>query len=164
VTAAVAASGLVRGAFRFFGFLPRAGTARAEALAALVATPEPVVLFEAPQRMGATLEELALLCPKRDLFVAREMTKMHEEFLRGSVAELAAARREWQGEITLVLGSDVNADQHPVDEVELTARIADAVGRGETARMAATRIAAWSGRPRREIYARLVEAARKDSR
>ena len=96
--------------------------------------------------------------------MAREMTKMHEELVRGSVAELAAARREWLGEITLVLGSDVNANQHPVDESELTARIAEAVGRGETARTAATRIAAWSGRPRREIYARLLEAARKDSR
>jgi 16S rRNA (cytidine1402-2'-O)-methyltransferase len=162
VTTAVGASGLVHGGFRFFGFLPRAGTARNDALAALVATREPVVFFEAPQRMAATLEELAGLCPEREMCVAREMTKVHEEFLRGRVREIAAAgSREWLGEITVVLGADEGAMGEAVSDAEIDLRIVEAVSRGETAKTAATRIAAWSGRPRREIYARVVEAMGK---
>lgn len=158
VTAAVAASGLVRGGFRFFGFLPRAGTARSEALAALVATREPVVVFEAPHRMADTLNELLALCPERAICVAREMTKVHEEFVRGTVSSLASPAREWLGEITIVLGADENATAKEVTEEEIEGRIADAAERGETAKTAAIRIAAWSGRTRREIYARMVEA------
>ena len=161
VTAAVGVSGLVRGGFRFFGFLPRGGTARGEALATLVATREPVVFFEAPQRMAATLEELAALCPEREMCVAREMTKMHEEFARGRVRELAAAPREWLGEITVVLGVDEAAAAGEVTDAQVEARISEAVARGETAKTAATRIAAWSGRPRREIYARMLAATGK---
>jgi 16S rRNA (cytidine1402-2'-O)-methyltransferase len=161
VTAAVGASGVVSGPFRFFGFLPRAGAARADALSTVASTPEPVVLFEAPQRMAATLTELAQVCPERTLVVAREMTKMHEEFVRGTVAELAEPARDWRGEITLVLGADADASKQDVGDDEVDARIVDALSRGETAKTAAIRIAAWSGRPRKEIYVRLLQAAGK---
>jgi 16S rRNA (cytidine1402-2'-O)-methyltransferase len=159
VTTAVGASGMVRGAFRFFGFLPRAGTARADALSTVVATPEPVVIFEAPQRIAETLRELAMLCPSRPAFVAREMTKIHEEFMRGTVEEIARVEREWLGEITLVLGADLEATaSKEVGDDQIEARVLEAVERGETAKTAAIRIAAWSGRRRKEIYERVVKA------
>ena len=160
VTTAIAASGLAEGGFRFFGFLPRAGSARADALAAVLSTPEAVVFFEAPTRVAATLGELAALCPERRLVVAREMTKMHEELLRGTVSEIAAREsdREWLGEVTLVLGTDPHAGAGAkVDDERVEARIREELGRGETAKTVAQRVAAWSGRSRREIYERVLD-------
>ncbi|HEY3595527.1 MAG TPA: 16S rRNA (cytidine(1402)-2'-O)-methyltransferase [Polyangiaceae bacterium] len=167
VTAAVGASGMVRGGFRFFGFLPRAGAARAEALSTVVATPEPVVLFESPQRMAETLNELALLCPLRALCVGREMTKMHEEFVRGTVEEVAREflHREWIGEVTMVLAADEGASAAgPVAEEDIDARVREAVDRGEAAKTAAIRIAAWSGRRRKEIYEKVVRETEERKR
>ena len=166
VTAAIAASGLADGGFRFFGFLPRGGSARADALGAVLATPETVVFFEAPTRVRATLEELAALCPDRSLVIAREMTKLHEELLRGTVGSLAATERdrEWLGEVTIVLGADATAGAGAkVDDVAIDLRIREELARGETGKTVAQRVAAWSGRSRREIYDRvLVEKARAE--
>jgi 16S rRNA (cytidine1402-2'-O)-methyltransferase len=157
LTTAIAASGLVGGGFRFFGFLPRAGSARANALAALLATPEAAVLFESPQRLEATLTELAELCPQRSLVVAREMTKVHEEFVRGTVSEIAAQKREWLGEATLVLGPDSGAvARAPVGDAEIDERIDQELARGESSKNVAQRVAAWSGRSRKEIYQRVL--------
>ncbi len=166
VTTAIAASGLGDGAFRFFGFLPRSGTARADVIATILATPEAAVLFEAPTRIAATLTELAALCPDRGAVIGREMTKLHEEFLRGTVASLATTERdrEWLGEITMVLGPDANAGSaREIDDARVEARIRDELLRGETAKTIAQRVAAWSGRPRREIYQRVIAAQPKDS-
>jgi 16S rRNA (cytidine1402-2'-O)-methyltransferase len=160
VTAAIAASGLADGGFRFFGFLPRGGSARADALTAVLATPEAVVFFEAPTRVAATLGELAALCPARPLVVAREMTKLHEELLRGTVAEIAAREsdREWLGEVTLVLGADSEAGAGAkIDDERVEARIREELARGETAKTVAQRVAAWAGRSRREIYERVLD-------
>ncbi len=157
VTAAVAASGLVNGGFRFYGFLPRGGAARADALASLLSTREAVVFFESPQRLAATLAELAEHCPQRSLVVAREMTKIHEEFVRGTVADIAARPRDWLGEVTLVLGPDAGAGApRAVGDDEIDERIAAELGRGDGAREIAQRVAAWSGRARREIYGRVL--------
>ncbi|HKQ71469.1 MAG TPA: 16S rRNA (cytidine(1402)-2'-O)-methyltransferase [Polyangiaceae bacterium] len=162
VTAAVAASGLVTGGFRFFGFLPRAGAARADALTTLLATPEAVVLFESPQRLSETMRELSALCPERPAVIAREMTKMHEEFLRGRVGELAAEPREWLGEITIVLGPDASAQAAPkIGESDIDRRIEEELARGEGSKGIAQRVAAWSGRSRREIYERVLAAKGK---
>ncbi|MEZ4315041.1 MAG: ribosomal RNA small subunit methyltransferase I [Polyangiaceae bacterium] len=104
VLAAVCASGLVTGAFRFVGFLPRGGPERREALERVASTPEPVVLFESPERVAGTLRDLAAISPERAVAVARELTKLHEEIVRGTAGELAEDTREWIGELTLVLG------------------------------------------------------------
>jgi 16S rRNA (cytidine1402-2'-O)-methyltransferase len=167
VTAAIAASGLVEGGFRFFGFLPRSGTARADALAAVLATPEAVVFFEAPTRMTATLEELGALCPARELVIAREMTKMHEELLRGTVADIRdrEQEREWLGEVTVVLGADRSAGEGAkVDDERVDARIREELARGAAAKTVSQRVAAWSGRSRREIYDRVLDVKGRGER
>ncbi len=83
---------------------------------------------------------------------------MHEEFVRSSCAGLAADEREWIGEIVLVLGAHAPADRAArVDDAALDARIDEALARGDHARTVAERLAAWSGRPRREVYERVVE-------
>jgi 16S rRNA (cytidine1402-2'-O)-methyltransferase len=98
VLAALVGSGLAGdGRFRFVGFLPRDGTARREGIATVSATPEPVVMFEAPSRTRATLTDLADATPGRSACVARELTKVHEEYVRGTLAELATDERPWQG-------------------------------------------------------------------
>ncbi|MCS6898823.1 MAG: 16S rRNA (cytidine(1402)-2'-O)-methyltransferase [Myxococcales bacterium] len=155
VLAAVAGAALGDGAFRFFGFLPREGTERAEALARVVQTPEVVVLFESPHRLGATLVELAALQPGRPAVVARELTKLHEEFVRGSLEQLATLERSWLGEIVLVLGPHQQPAREISDE-ELDRWIDEVLGRGASPRDAAQQVAARSGRPRREVYARVL--------
>jgi 16S rRNA (cytidine1402-2'-O)-methyltransferase len=157
LTAAIAASGLVTSSFWFAGFLPRKGLARDQALARVAATPDAVVIFESPQRLTATLGDLARLAPGRSCVVAREMTKVHEEFVRGTLADVAAAPREWLGEITVVLGPDPTAGaQRNVTDDELDGRIDEEIGRGAASKSIAERLAAWSGRPRRAVYERVV--------
>jgi 16S rRNA (cytidine1402-2'-O)-methyltransferase len=157
VLAALVASGLATGAgFRFLGFLPRDGSARREAIAVACATPEPVILFESPERCTETLAELAHAMPEREACVARELTKLHEELVRGTLAELAQ-REEWRGEIAIVLGGwSPTKHAEAIDDAAIDARIDEELAGGAHAKTAAERVAAWSGRPRREIYERVV--------
>lgn len=155
VVAALSASGLAGAVgFRFAGFLPRSGVARAEAIASICQTAEPVILYESPERVAETLAELAAATPSRSACVARELTKVHEEFVRGSLSEVSEPR-EWLGEITIVLGAFERAAEVVTDEA-LDAKIDEELARGTHSKVAAQRIAAWSGRPQREIYARVV--------
>ncbi|MFQ5894806.1 MAG: 16S rRNA (cytidine(1402)-2'-O)-methyltransferase [Nitrospinota bacterium] len=89
VTAALSAAGLPTDRFRFEGFLPPKGGKRSKRLAALLEERCTVVLYESPHRLGRLLEEVAALAPERRVVVARELTKLHEEFLRGRAGELA---------------------------------------------------------------------------
>ncbi|WP_437724429.1 16S rRNA (cytidine(1402)-2'-O)-methyltransferase [Sorangium sp. So ce861] len=157
VMAAVSASGLVTGGFRFVGFLPRGGRERREALALVTSTPEAVVLFESPRRFRETLAELAERMRGRRAVVARELTKVHEEILGGTVEELAALGREWLGEITLVLAPAEPAAEgaRPSDE-ELDARIDRELAQGRRAKHIAEELSVELGLPRRELYARAV--------
>jgi 16S rRNA (cytidine1402-2'-O)-methyltransferase len=163
VLAALVASGMAGdGHFRFVGFLPRDGAERREALALICATPETVVLFEAANRAHATLTDLADATPDRAACVARELTKVHEELVRGTCASLATDGREWIGEVAIVLGPhDPGSREARVDDAALDARIDEALARGEHARTTADRLAAWSGRPRREVYERFVARKRR---
>jgi len=160
LTTAIAASGLVEGAFSFLAFLPRQGKKRRHALERVAKSAEPLVLFEAPQRLEETLRDLAEVCPNRRVAVCRELTKMHEEIVRGTLAELAAVEREWLGEATLVLGPHEVTDEPAVEtsaeeiEAEILARIA----KGAHPRDLATELAARLGVPRREAYARVLAA------
>ena len=164
VLAALVASGLATGVgFRFIGFLPRDGAARRDGVATICATAEPVILFESPERTQATLAELADAMPERPACVARELTKMHEEVVRGTLALLATDRDAWRGEIAIVLGGwtpDMRSEV--IDDVAIDARIDRELELGAHAKTVADVIAAWCGRPRREIYERVVR--KKSSR
>ncbi len=105
VVSALSLSGFVGDAFTFAGFLPAKAAARKKRLSELALREETIVLYEAPHRVRATLEELAALVPERSLAACRELTKLHEEVLRGTAREVAASLREEQerGEWVLVL-------------------------------------------------------------
>lgn len=163
VLAALVASGLAGGgAFRFMGFLPREGAARREAIATACATAETTILYESPERTAATLRELADATPDRPACIARELTKVHEELVRGTLRELAAREDAWRGEIVIVLGPHVpSAREATVDDAALDARIDEELGAGGHAKTIAERLAAWSGRPKRDVYERVVARKRR---
>ncbi|MBX3202123.1 MAG: 16S rRNA (cytidine(1402)-2'-O)-methyltransferase [Labilithrix sp.] len=160
--AALVASGLAGGGgFRFVGFLPRDGAARHEAVGKVCATPEPVILFESPERTAATLAELAEATPDRAACVARELTKLHEELVRGTLASLAQERDTWRGEVAIVLGAwSPEGREERIDDAEMDARIDRELAAGVHSKTIAERIAAWSGRPKREVYERVVTRKR----
>ena len=157
VLAALVKSGLASDAgFRFMAFLPREGPPRREAIERVASTPEPVVLFESALRLTATLKELAHAMPDRRASVVREVTKLHEEATGGTLSDLASDPREWRGEIALVLGAHRPEERERIDDQAIDARIHEELERGVHAKVVAERLAAWSGRPRRELYARVV--------
>ena len=159
--AAIVASGVAGPRWAFEGFLPRSGRDRRERLAAIAADPRGTVIYEAPGRLAATLRDLAAACgADRVAAVARELTKIHEQVLRGTLEDLAALAGTdalpARGEIVIVVGMLASAavDRGPtVDAVvaaraEVAALVADGVARGDAAR----RVAAATGIPRRQLY------------
>lgn len=159
VLAALVGSGLTGGGgFRFFGFLARDGSARQAALKSVWDTPETCILFEAPGRTAALLHDLAERQPARGACVARELTKLHEEYTRGTLGELADDR-EWRGEIAVVLGPWTTEAVAP-DDAALDARIDAELAAGTHPKTIADKLAAWAERPRRELYARVVAKKR----
>jgi 16S rRNA (cytidine1402-2'-O)-methyltransferase len=158
VTTAIVASGLAGSApepgFAFAGFLPRGATALAAALDRVDAARLPVVAFESPRRLPATLAALAARAPDRLAAVCRELTKVHEEVRRGTLAELADAFAEPpRGEITLVLAAAAEAAPADAPPAEALAELADAVG----ARRAAALASRLTGVPRNRLYRLLTE-------
>jgi len=160
--AALVASGLAGGAgFRFFGFFPR--SSRAPMIAMIAATPEPVILFESPERTTDSLKELAAAMPARPCAVARELTKMHEEIVRGTLESLASAEREWRGEIAIVLGAWApESREDEINDAAIDERIDRELASGLHSKTIAERLAAWSGRPKREIYERVIARKNKE--
>lgn len=107
LTAALAGSGLPTDAFEFHGFLPAKAGQRRTTLEALGKVQHTVVVYEAPHRIRETLEDIAaILGPVRQIVIARELTKVHEEFMRGTAAEILeeARSRKFKGEIVLLIG------------------------------------------------------------
>lgn len=157
VLAALVGSGLTGGGgFRFFGFIARDGSSRQSDLRTVWNTPETSILFEAANRTEALLRDLAERQPERRACVAREITKLHEEFVRGSLRELMAPR-EWRGEIAVVLGPfAAESEEHAPDEARLDERIDEELAAGTHPKTIADKLAAWAQRPRRELYARVV--------
>ncbi len=154
VLAALVASGLATDRFCFEGFLPRSGRDRTERLAAVAAEPRTSVLFEAPGRTGATLRDLADVCGgDRPVAVARELTKLHEEVWRGTLADAAGwAADGLRGEVVLVVaGAPPVAAVEAGDEV-LLAALAERTAAGDRTRGAVDRVAAAHGVARRRVY------------
>jgi len=158
VIGALVVSGLSTERFCVEGFLPRKGGERRRRMASLVADERTTVVLEAPGRVAATLADLAEVAgdaaPSRPVAVVRELTKMHEEVWRGSLADAAAAfaAREVRGEVVLVIGG---APTPPAaGDADVEAAVRAALARDPTAgpRQVADRVAATLGVPRRQAY------------
>jgi len=160
VTTAAALSGLVTGPFLFLGFLPRKGKKRAQAIGRIATSLEPVILFESPVRTAQTLADLAANMPERRVALCRELTKLHEEVVRGPVAELSARAGELRGEVTLVIaGTTADKLAPELDPDELDEAIEELLAQSHSVRDVVQLLLERSGMPRQLLYAR-VQAAR----
>jgi 16S rRNA (cytidine1402-2'-O)-methyltransferase len=162
VTALVSVAGFPAERFVFEGFLPTRAGARAARLAALAAEPRAILFIEASRRLDAFLAAAEeALGGDREAVVARELTKLHEELLRGTLRDLRRrlAGRDVRGEVTvLVAGAPAGKTVVPVD-VEEQIRGARAAGQG--IRQLSEEIARRTGLPRREIYRRALALERR---
>lgn len=160
VATALSGSGLTADRYLFLGFLPRKGAERQRLLARAAQEEWSVVFFEAPARLVALLRDLiALAGPARRAVVARELTKLHEEFRAGTLAELAdyLSVMEPRGELTLVL-EGTGAPPEPEDRSdEARAQAEVLLAEGVSRREVAQRLSATLGLSRNEAYRLVTE-------
>ena len=150
VETALVGSGLLGDRYQFVGYLPRGEQARTALWEELAGWPFPVVAFESPRRLPASLRSLAGAFPERPVAVCRELTKKFEEIVRGSAAEVADRFPEApRGEITLVIGS---AELERGEEHDALAAVSELVAAGAGRRQAADVVARLTGRSRNELY------------
>jgi 16S rRNA (cytidine1402-2'-O)-methyltransferase len=150
---ALVASGFAAERYQFVGFFPRGAKALRALWDELARWPHPVVAFESPRRLPATLRSLAEADPDRPVAVCRELTKKFEEVVRGPAAEVAGRFAEApKGEITVVLG---RADTR-VDADEPVVAVAELVAAGVPRRHAADVVARLTGASRNELYRRTL--------
>jgi len=164
VLAALVVSGLPTDRFCFEGFPPRRTGARDRRLAELAAEPRTMVFFEAPHRALATLAAMAAAFgADRPCAVVRELTKVHEEVLRGSLAEVAErlAANGPRGELTLVVGGAPASRPSSAGATDLAAEVAALVAGGASTRDAIATVARASGAPRRAVYQAVIDVREK---
>lgn len=162
ILAALAACGLPSDEFTFAGFLPARATERRRRLQALASEPRSLVLYEAPHRLRATLRDILDALGDRDAVIARELTKVHEEFARGTISELMRAfdEREPRGEITLVIAPASKSEPLPPsgkNASTLAERVREITAAQKLDRKAALKKAAKElGISKRDAYKRLL--------
>jgi 16S rRNA (cytidine1402-2'-O)-methyltransferase len=162
---AVVVSGLPTGRWVFEGFLPRKGSGRTERLAEVAAERRTVVLYEAPHRLVRTLADLAEACgADRRVAVGRELTKLHEELWRGTLAQALAWVDEQPARGELVLVLDGAPEAAPATDEVVGAAVQARLDVGDSARDAAAHVAAELGVPRRRAYAAAVRLGGSASR
>ena len=156
VTTALAASGIYADGFVYTGFLPRERSKRVELLSSLSGEQRAIVTFETPHRLTAALGDIQETLGDRRVAVCREMTKLHEEIYRGPVSGALAHFTKPRGEFTLVIegASNVPALENDCDADAL---LAEAKGRGMSARDAISEIGSLTGMSRRKLYSRWLE-------
>lgn len=157
LTAALSAAGLDTRQFTFWGFLPRSGRERRETIAEISSAPRTSVLYEAAPRVSTTLQELANAGNAgRRCVVARELTKLYEEFREGTVAELAAyyADTAPRGEVVILLAA---VEPAMMSEEDLRKRVTALRNAGHSARDIATALTAELGVPRNAVYRLALE-------
>ena len=160
--AALAASGLPTHEFVFKGFLPPRKAKRRVALRAVRACPSTVVFYEAPHRIGGALADLQDVLGDREIVVARELTKIHEEFLRGtalSVRSELLARPAIKGEFVILVGPSEQVADSP--SVSLTTRVSQLECDGLKRMDAIKQAARERGISKRAAYARLHGASER---
>lgn len=153
VLAALTASGLPTDQFYFAGFLPAGAGQRRNVLESLRDVDATLIFYEAPHRILKTLADLEEILGNRPLVVAREITKIHEEFLRGTPASIRAeleSRASIRGEFTVVVGRapSQNADQQP----SLAETVEECIRAGLSRMEAIKAVARRTGLPKREVY------------
>jgi len=158
--AALVVSGLPTDKFLYLGYLPHKAGDRKRLLKQLAVQPYTLIFLETPHRLKAALVDLLATLGDRQIAIARELTKLHEEIFRGQISAAQAhyAEREIMGEITLVVAGTEPAPER-WDEPHLRKEIKSALAQGEAPSRIASRLAASSGWPRRAIYRMLADTS-----
>lgn len=162
LTAALAVSGLPLSSFRYEGFLPTARTRRRSRLANLLAEGEALVVYEAPHRVVETLRDISELAPQRQVVLARELTKLHEEVLRGTAGELLEilGGGKPRGEFVLVVAPGGEREAPPLEHLAEEVRLL--VRAGEPTREAVRAVAQRHGVSQKEVYRIWLEQREKE--
>jgi len=158
--AALVASGLASDRFVFEGFLPRRGGERHARLAEIAAERRTTVIYESPQRVARTIDDLAEVCgAHRAVVVARELTKIHEEIARGSLGTIDLG--DTRGEYVIVL--EGAPEPEPPGDTEVHIALSEALRDGLSTRDAAREVAGRLGVARRDVYALAVAMSASDA-
>jgi 16S rRNA (cytidine1402-2'-O)-methyltransferase len=167
LAAALVASGLPTDQFCYLGFLPRQKSARKRFLETVVKEPRTLIAYEAPHRVLASLEDIAEVLGDRSICVARELTKLYEEFFRGSVAQAREhfSASEPRGEFTLVIAGataeQINAshsDEEEWTDERIIGQVRELMKTGLARTEAVKRVARQSGHDRRQVYQLSMQA------
>lgn len=160
LVSALVASGLPTDQFVYLGFMPRQKSARVKLLESIAGVPRTLVAYEAPHRVHEALDDIAATLGDRPVVIARELTKVYEEFFRGTVrqAQEHFALHEPRGEFTFVIAGktgdegEAGAAAPAWDDARVVAAMREMIASGLTRSEAAKRVARAAGRDRREIY------------
>src|SRR6266436_5929845 len=161
--ASLSASGLPSEEFLFVGFLPARSGERRRALERLRIEDRTIILYEAPHRVAECVADAREVLGNRSACIAREVTKLHEEFRRGKLSELSAslAERPARGEITLLIAPEAPADArtHANSTQSLADRVEELIRQAKLDRKEALKLAAKErGLTRHDAYAQIVDA------
>jgi 16S rRNA (cytidine1402-2'-O)-methyltransferase len=150
--AALSISGLPTDRFVFYGFLPAKPSARKNLLAGLRRRPETLVFYESPRRLPAFLRDAREILGNRPAAVAREITKVYEETLRGTLSELSEriGEEEVRGEVTVILAGQ--AEEEPADPREIREALQACLDSGVSRKEAVEQVARGLNAPKREVY------------
>jgi 16S rRNA (cytidine1402-2'-O)-methyltransferase len=152
VVAALVLSGLPTARFAFEGFLPRTATQRRRRLRALAAEERTIVLFESPHRLAASLDDVIDALGDRPAAMARELTKMHEEVVRGRLSDLRTrAEAGVRGEVTLVIAG-ADGEPEASEPADVAGRLRAAMASGLTKKEAIAGVAADLEIPKKDVY------------
>ncbi len=161
---ALSAAGLPSDAFRFCGFLPPKSSQRRRALEERKADDATLIFYETPHRILDALEDIEAVMGTRSVVAARELTKLHEEFLRGTAAEIRtvlAARPAVKGEFTILIGKAAEGTTSINNDVPLADAVRAAEAEGLSHMDAIKRVAKERGLGKRDVY-RMVETATQE--
>ncbi|MDE7220191.1 MAG: 16S rRNA (cytidine(1402)-2'-O)-methyltransferase [Oscillospiraceae bacterium] len=160
---ALAVSGLPTGRFVFEGFLPVNKAERRERLRSLRGEERTLILYEAPHRLRATLADLLSALGDRRAALCRELTKLHEDTMRTTLAQAAAwyQENEPRGEYVLVIAGAEKAEECAVTLEQATALVLERRERGERMKDAVRQVAADTGLGRNELYSAALQASRE---
>lgn len=158
VLAALAASGLPTDVFQFGGFLPARSSQRRKVLAGLKEASATVIFFEAPHRIRETLADIAEVLGPRPVVLARELTKIHEQFLRGTAEELLRSPIPLKGEFTLLIGKAPAGPR--AEEIPAAEAVEERVRAGMDRMGAIKAVAKERGLSKREVYRLTLEKER----
>lgn len=153
--AALTLSGLPSSRFSFEGFLPRKAGEQRRLLTELARHKQTLIFFESPERLNASLEVMAeVLGAERQAAVVREITKLYEEVVRGTLGELTAAEHSWRGEIVLVVAG---AEAEQVDLESAARQVFTLVEQGGGLKQSSAEVAEATGLSARELYNRALQ-------